>query len=202
MRTDFIYGSLFLILLIGLLGYNWPIFFWMYALVLPFILLGTYDLLQKKHALMRNFPLLGRGRYVMEFLRPKIYQYFVESDVDGKPFARIFRSIVYQRAKNVRDTAPFGTQLELYEEGYEWMNHSINALDPKSLESNPRIIVGNDQCTHPYSASLFNVSAMSFGSLSKNAVLALNGGARLGGFAHNTGEGGIAFWMPIKNGWL
>ena len=192
MRNDFIYVSLFLILVIGLLGYNWPIFFWFYALVGPFIILGLYDLFQKKHALMRNFPVLGRGRYVMEFLRPKIYQYFVESDVDGKPFARIFRSIVYQRAKNVRDTAPFGTQLELYEEGYEWMNHSINSLDPKTLEKDPRILVGNHQSSQPYSASLFNVSAMSFGSLSKNAVLALNGGAKMGGFAHNTGEGGIS----------
>jgi len=128
-----------------------------------------------------------------------MYQYFVESDTDGRPFSRIFRDIVYQRAKNVRDTSPFGTQLDVYAEGYEWMNHSIAALDHHDIDSNPRVLIGGPDCKKPYSCSLFNVSAMSFGSLSKNAIMALNGGAAIGGFAHNTGEGGISPYH-IKHG--
>ena len=141
---------------------------------------------------MRNFPVLGRARYIMEGMGPKIYQYFIESDTNGTPISRIFRSLVYQRAKNVLDTAPFGTQLDVYGEGYEWMQHSLAAFDAHELDHDPRVIVGNDQCSQPYSCSIFNVSAMSFGSLSKNAIMALNGGAKLGGFAHNTGEGGVS----------
>ncbi len=147
---------------------------------------------QTSHALMRTFPLLGRGRYWMEWLRPKIYQYFVESDIDGRPFNRTERSIVYQRAKKEVDTTPFGTQLNVYEEGYEWMNHSIAARDFSELNQDPRVLVGGPDCKQPYSASIFNVSAMSFGSLSTNAVLALNAGAKIGNFAHNTGEGGLS----------
>ena len=147
---------------------------------------------QTKHTIMRNFPVLGRTRYLMEELRPKIYQYFIESDVDGKPIDRTMRSVVYQRAKKTLDTEPFGTKKEIYEEGYEWMHHSIAAKDVKTLNGDPRVLVGGPECTQPYSASLFNISAMSYGSLSKNAVLALNGGAKIGGFAHNTGEGSIS----------
>ena len=128
----------------------------------------------------------------MEDLRPKVYQYFIESDLNGRPFNRLKRSIVYQRAKKVMDTNPFGTQLNVYEEGYEWLSHSIGAIDPHKLEFDQRILVGGPDCTQPYSASILNVSAMSFGSLSKNAVMAINGGAKVGGFAHNTGEGGIS----------
>jgi glutamate synthase domain-containing protein 2 len=141
---------------------------------------------------MRNFPLLGRMRYIMEWLRPKMYQYFVESDTDGRPYNRIDRSIVYQRAKAVVDTTPFGTQLDVYAEGYEWMNHSIAALDKSKINRSPRVIIGGSQCTQPYSCNILNVSAMSFGSLSQNAILALNGGAKIGNFAHNTGEGGVS----------
>lgn len=158
----------------------------------PIILLGLYDMTQHQHAIMRNYPIFGRGRYVMEDLRPKLYQYFIESDTNGAPISRIFRSVVYQRAKKVLDTTPFGTQLDVYEEGYEWMNHSIAALDAHQLDADPRIRVGGKDCQQPYEASLFNVSAMSFGSLSKNAIMALSGGAKIGGFAHNTGEGGVS----------
>ena len=167
-------------------------YLWLFALVGPIIVLGLIDVFQKTHALKRNFPLLGRTRYMAEWLRPKVYQYFVEPDTEGKPFSRLNRNVVYQRAKKVNDTTPFGTQLEVYNEGYEWMNHSIAALDGHDLNQDPRVLVGGKDCTQPYSASIFNVSAMSFGSLSKNAISALNGGAEMGNFAHNTGEGGIS----------
>lgn len=167
-------------------------FWWALILVVPMLIWALYDSFQPSHSITRNFPILGHGRYWAEWLRPKLYQYFIEPDTDGRPFSRIFRNIVYQRAKNVKDTTPFGTQLDVYSEGYEWMNHSIAALDHHDIESNPRVQIGGPDCLQPYSCSLYNVSAMSFGSLSKNAVMALNGGAAIGGFAHNTGEGGIA----------
>ncbi|MDA8693214.1 FMN-binding glutamate synthase family protein [Saprospiraceae bacterium] len=167
-------------------------FLWLLAVIIPLVILGLIDVFQKRQALRRNFPLLGRTRYFAEWLRPKVYQYFVEPDTDGRPFSRLDRNIVYQRAKKVNDTTPFGTQLKVYNEGYEWMNHSIAALDSHNLDANPRVKIGGKNCAQPYSASVFNVSAMSFGSLSKNAVLALNGGAAIGKFAHNTGEGGIS----------
>lgn len=175
-------------------------FFWALILIVPLLLVGIYDVFQAKHSITRNFPVVGHGRYIAEWLRPKMYQYFVESDTDGKPFSRIFRDIVYQRAKHVRDTSPFGTQLDVYAEGYEWMNHSIAALDHHDINPNPRVLIGGPDCTQPYSCSVFNVSAMSFGSLSKNAIMALNGGAAIGGFAHNTGEGGISPYHKKYNG--
>ncbi len=193
MRNEFILFSIFSILGTAALGYfvhpNW---WWLLLLFTPLVLIGFYDMFQDKHAIMRNYPIFGRGRYVMEELRPKLYQYFIESDTNGRPLSRIYRSVVYQRAKKDRDTTPFGTQLEVYEEGYEWMNHSIAALDMHDLGEAPRTTVGSKACTQPYSASLFNVSAMSFGSLSSAAIAALNGGAAIGNFAHNTGEGGVS----------
>jgi len=169
---------------------------WAFAILgLPFLALfglALYDYLQASHSITRNFPLIGRSRYLAEWLRPKLYQYFIESDTDGKPFSRIFRSIVYQRAKDAVDTAPFGTLLDVYDDGYEWMDHSIAALDHHTIDHDPRITVGGPDCLQPYECSIYNVAAMSYGSLSKNAVMALNGGAALGGFAHNTGEGGIS----------
>ncbi len=169
-----------------------PGFWWTFVVIGPLFIIGLVDMIQTKHALRRNFPLVGHTRYIAEWMRPKVYQYFVEPDFDGRPFSRIFRSIVYQRAKKVMDTAPFGTQFNVYTDGYEWMNHSIAALDHHTLDADPRVIIGGPHCAQKYSASLFNISAMSFGSLSKNAILAMNGGAKIGGFAHNTGEGGIS----------
>ena len=125
-------------------------------------------------------------------LRPEINRYFVKSNNDGKPFSRNDRSIVYQRAKGELDSLPFGTQRDVYAVGYEWINHSLAPVHPDPAVS--RVTVGGPACTQPYSASILNVSAMSYGSLSKNAVLALNAGARQGGFAHNTGEGGLSPW--------
>lgn len=192
MRNDFKYFVVISIALTSAIGYFWHSFLWVFVVLLPLIILGLYDMFQTRHALKRTFPLFGRGRYWMEWLRPKIYQYFVESDIDGRPFNRTERSIVYQRAKREVDTTPFGTQLDVYEEGYEWMNHSIAAKNFNDLNNDPRILIGGPDCKQPYSASIYNVAAMSFGSLSTNAILALNGGAKIGNFAHNTGEGGIS----------
>lgn len=193
MRNEFLIGALLTIAGVVLLGYfiN-PIWYWAFIVVGPILLLGFYDYFQTKSAIVRNFPLVGRSRFIAEWLRPKLYQYFIEPDTDGRPFSRIFRNIVYQRAKGQLDTTPFGTQLDVYEEGYEWMNHSINAIDHHDIDPDPRVLIGGPDCKQPYSCSLLNVSAMSYGSLSSAAVMALNGGASIGGFAHNTGEGGIS----------
>ncbi|MCL4155704.1 UNVERIFIED_CONTAM: hypothetical protein GTU68_052006 [Idotea baltica] len=155
--------------------------------------MGVFDLLQKKHTIRRNFPLIGRFRYVLESVRPEIMQYFVETDTEGRPLNRILRSLIYRRAKKVNDTEPFGTQMNLYHSGYEWMEHSMYAKqNPQEIGKFPRLVIGGADCKQPYSSSLLNISAMSFGSLSTNAVMALNKGAKLGNFAHNTGEGGIS----------
>lgn len=193
MRKEFvIFSSLLLIAALALsifLNKNWSVFF---AIILVFTIMGYQDMFQKKHAIRRIYPLFGRLRYVLEELRPKMYQYFIESDTDGKPINRVDRSTIYQRAKNELETIPFGTQLDVYAEGYEWMCHSAAPKAFETLNQNPRVIIGNKDCKQPYSASILNISAMSFGSLSAQAVEAMNGGAKLGGFAHNTGEGGIS----------
>ena len=163
---------------------------WFFVFFTPIFILWMYDLTQKKHTLLRNFPVLGHMRYILEFLRPEIQQYFVANDEEERPFNREIRSIVYERAKNARDTVPFGTERDILQIGYTWVLHS---LDPKHIsEVEPRITVGGDDCTKPYNASRLNISAMSFGALSANAIMALNKGAKIGGFAHNTGEGGLS----------
>ncbi|HHZ64123.1 MAG TPA: FMN-binding glutamate synthase family protein [Flavobacteriales bacterium] len=170
----------------------WPPFVWSLVLFGPIILLGAMDVLQKRSAIRNNFPVIGRIRYLLEAIRPEIMQYFVETDTEGTPVNRMFRSLIYQRAKAVTDTTPFGTKVDVYRVGYEWIEHSMYALSHDNLDFNPQVTVGGPDCTQPYSASLLNISAMSFGSLSKNAILALNKGAQIGGFAHNTGEGGVS----------
>lgn len=152
--------------------------------------LGIYDITQKKHAILRNFPVLGHMRFLLELIGPEIHQYFVENDTDGKPIDRNHRAYVYQRAKLESETHPFGTELNVEEEGYKWMEHSI--YPAKQLPEPPRVLVGGPDCKLPYSASIFNISAMSYGALSKNAVMALNLGAKAGSFFHDTGEGGIS----------
>lgn len=153
-------------------------------------LLGVHDLLQKSHAVLRNYPISGHMRFLLEEIRPEMRQYFFESEKDGMPFSRDTRAVVYQRAKMQLDKRPFGTQEDVYREGYEWMSHSV-APKPHSNEKF-RVTIGGPDCAKPYSASVFNISAMSFGALSPNAVRALNAGARKGGFAHDTGEGGVS----------
>lgn len=159
------------------------------AVSLPLSALGVRDLFQTRHSVLRNYPLVGHLRWFFEDIRPEIRQYFVESNVDGRPFHRDARSLVYERAKNVHEEQAFGTELDTYRPGYEWFTHSI-APRPKADEPF-RVTIGGPGCRRPYQMALLNVSAMSFGSLSKNAILALNLGAKLGGFAHDTGEGGL-----------
>lgn len=190
MRHLFLTGVLLISLTVMLIAIVWPPILWSWVFFGPVFLWGFYDMIQKKHAILRNFPVLGNFRYFFELIRPEIYQYFVESDTDGVPFSRAKRSVVYQRAKKVRDTVPFGTLENVYQVGYEWVNHSLKPhhLEPQAMS----VTVGGPDCTQPYACSLLNISAMSFGSLSRNATLALSAGAKIGGFAHNTGEGGIS----------
>jgi glutamate synthase domain-containing protein 2 len=192
MRKSFVLVSTITVLAIVAWSFywNWALLF--FVLVVPLIILGFTDMIQTKQSIRRNFPLFGRLRYVLEDMRPKIQQYFVESDTDGSPINRNDRSVIYQRAKKQIDTTPFGTQLNVYAEGYEWMSHSIVPLDFHTVDHHPKVLVGNKDCKQPYNASILNISAMSFGSLSSHAVEALNAGAKIGGFAHNTGEGGLS----------
>jgi glutamate synthase domain-containing protein 2 len=153
-------------------------------------LLGIHDILQTRHAVLRNYPLMAHIRFILEEIRPEIRQYFLESEKDGTPFSRDKRAIVYQRAKRALDKRPFGTQNDVYAAGYEWLDHSIA---PKPVVKEPfRVAIGGPDCKKPYSASIFNISAMSFGALSSNAIRALNIGAKKGNFAHDTGEGGYS----------
>ena len=186
---------------VGLLlfGFTWVAFNAWGPLALAclfLVLLGVRDLRQRRHAVIRNYPVIGHIRYLLEFIRPEIRQYFIESDREAVPFSRQQRSLVYQRAKGDPDKRPFGTQLDVGAIGFEWINHS---LMPTRLATHDfRVAIGGGEgaggtgCTQPYEASVFNISAMSFGSLSANAILALNGGAKKGGFAHDTGEGSIS----------
>ena len=201
MRQIFIAFSLItLILIVGLVSLLDPWYGLLFIVWLPVVIIGLADMVQKENVIKRNFPVVGRLRFLMEELRPKVHQYFVETDLNGRPFNRLDREIVYNRANGSLDTNPFGTQLDTYQEGYEWMHHSIGAVDSHKLNPHPRVRIGGPDCKQPYDASILNVSAMSYGSLSKNAVLALNGGARLGHFAQNTGEGGISQHHLEKQG--
>lgn len=167
---------------------------WAPVIVAPLVMLGIYDIFQHHHSLRRNYPLFGRGRWFMEWLRPFVRQYLIESDTDGSPINRMFRSVVYQRAKGALDTVPFGTRVDLYRDGYEWIGHSLASIDSSMVDTNLRVTIGGTACRKPYASSIFNISAMSFGALSRNAILALNRGALEGGFSHNTGEGGLSHY--------
>jgi len=192
MRKAFLVVSITILSLTGILIFVNLKFSFLLLIFIPLILMGLYDMYQSKKTIRRNFPLLGRMRYLLESIGPEMRQYFIETDLDGKPFNRLQRSLVYQRSKKEADSMPFGTQLDVYQDGYEWINHSIRAISFTNVDENPRVRIGSSQCEKPYEASLFNISAMSFGSLSKNAILALNNGAKQGGFYHNTGEGGLS----------
>ena len=161
--------------------------------------LGWRDTRQTRHSVLRNYPVIGHLRFLLEFIRPEMRQYFIESDNEAAPFSRQQRSLVYQRAKGDADKRPFGTQLDVHAQGYEWINHSMAPTEVASHDF--RIAIGAaGSCTQPYSASVFNISAMSFGALSANAILALNGGAKRGGFAHDTGEGSISQHHRVNGG--
>ena len=172
---------------------------------------GIYDVVQTKRSVLRNYPIIGHLRFMLEYIRPEMRQYFLESDTEAMPFSRSQRSLVYQRAKGDSDKRPFGTQLDVHAQGYEWMNHTVR---PSTVASHDfRVWIGGDPaansstdaheqggCTQPYHASIFNISAMSFGALSANAILALNAGAKRGGFAHDTGEGSISAHHRVHGG--
>ena len=178
------------LLLIFTLEFVWPPATWFLLLLVPYILLGLWDMHFAGHNVLRNYPVIGHLRYALEFISPEIQQYFIETNDSGRPYNRMQRNLVYARADKGLDTQPFGTQEDLTEVGYQRASHS---LAPKSADpAKTRVTVGGPQCSRPYSASRLNISAMSFGALSPNAIHALNAGARRGGFAHNTGEGGLS----------
>lgn len=189
-RTIFVTTAAVSIGGIALVGYFYPSAFYGLVVVAPLVLLGSADMLQSKRAIRRNFPVIGHVRYLFEAIRPEIQQYFVETDMEGRPFNREDRSLIYARSKGALDTLPFGTQRDVYEAGYEWINHSMMPVHSETRD--PRVMIGAGRCDKPYSASLLNISAMSFGSLSGRAIESLNKGALEGGFAHNTGEGSIS----------
>ena len=181
---------------------------WLALIVcLALVTVGIHDLRQSRHAILRNYPVIGHLRFLFEYIRPEIRQYFIESDSEATPFSRAQRSLVYQRSKGEPDNRPFGTQLDVGQQGYEWVNHS---MAPTRLPTHDfRLWIGGhpdtkplsvEPCTQPYQASVFNISALSFGSLSANAILALNKGALLGGFAHDTGEGSISSHHRVHGG--
>jgi len=172
---------------------------WQFCLLCSVLsLLGCYDLIQTKVAILRNYPVIGHLRFMLEFIRPEIRQYFIESDNEESPFSRSQRTLVYSRAKAVSDKRPFGTTLDVMAAGYQWINQSLTPTHLKTHDF--RIEIGGKDCTQKYSASIFNISAMSFGSLSANAIMALNLGAKKGGFAHDTGEGSISQYHCVHGG--
>lgn len=181
-------GTSLVILILALL-YG-PAMLWLFFVNGPFIVIGIYDLVQTENAILRDFPLIGHMRYILSRFAPMIHQYFVEDDTHGSPFTRNQRELVYLRADNKQATHPFGTELDLYNEAYEWLPHSM--YPKKKLTTHPRVKIGSDKCSKPYEAALLNISAMSYGALSANAILALSEGAKLGRFYHNSGEGSIS----------
>ncbi len=192
--TKVMWGMIVLALLViplALLASPW---WWLLEIAfVPLAALGIYDYAQPRHSILRNFPVIGHLRFLLEDMGPELHQYFVESNTDGRPFDRDTRSIVYERSKGALDAKPFGTEQDVYAEGYTYFKHSIA---PRPIAVDPvaslRVTVGGPQCAQPYSLSVLNISAMSFGALSGPAVLAMNLGARKGGFAHDTGEGGLS----------
>lgn len=170
----------------ALWGWQW---LWLLALFVPLIAVGAWDMRQTQHTLLRLYPLSAHVRWFFEWLRPFLREYLFDSDHEGRPFTHNQRALVYRRAKNVESAAAFGTEMDLHSPRYEWINHSIQA---KHLHGDPRVRVGGDACKQPYEASVLNISAMSFGSLSARAVEALNLGAKMGDFYQDTGEGGIS----------
>lgn len=168
-----------------------------FVLLALLLLVAIYDLLQRKHSILRNYPIAGHLRFLFEAIRPELQQYFIERNYDGRPYDRDTRTVIYERAKGIHGEQAFGTERDMAEPGYEWLLHTNAALDPP--DDQPRVRIGGPECTQPYDMALLNVSAMSFGALSANAIRALNGGARLGGFAHDTGEGGLTEYH-LENG--
>lgn len=193
--------SLFLLAIVSTVAsilFNFPLGYVVFIIALALTILGIVDISQKTYAVRRNYPILGNLRYLLKHFRPEIRQYFIESDSEAVPFTHGQRELVYDRAKNHNSNRPFGTIQNVYEKGYQYINHSISPVPMPNYEDF-RITIGGNQCAQPYSASIFNISAMSFGALSANAIASLNGGAKLGNFYHDTGEGSISPYH-IENG--
>lgn len=171
---------------------------WLFLVFLALVVVGIHDLRQTHHAILRNYPILGHMRFLLEYIRPEIRQYFIESETEAAPFSRAQRSLVYARAKGQSDKRPLGTQLDVQAVGYEWITHSMAPTEIASDDM--RTLVGGKDCSQPYPISLYNISAMSFGALSANAILALNKGAKMGNFAHDTGEGSISQHHLVHGG--
>ncbi|GGF64869.1 FMN-binding glutamate synthase family protein [Azorhizobium oxalatiphilum] len=197
------YSTFFVIVALALLGLLLSFtahaaWLWLFCAAMPFVAIGVFDMVQPHHSLLRNYPVIGTMRWLFEDLRPYLRQYIVEGDEEGRPYARADRSLIYARAKKEEDRQAFGTELDTYSSEYEWMTHS---LAPTPVAKEPfRVTVGGSECAKPYSAAVLNVSAMSFGSLGRNAIEALNLGAKTGGFYHDTGEGGLSPYHRIHGG--
>lgn len=196
-RNLFVISAIAGSIAIYLLSMLWPPIIYLFFILVPYIALGLYDM-GSTHNVLRNYPVLGHLRYFFEFVRPEIQQYFVQTNQSGRPFSREQRSVVYQRAKKVNDTLPFGTQRDIAEVGYDLIYHSMS---PKKIsEQYSRVIIGGPDCKKPYSASRLNISAMSFGAISPTAIEAMNKGAKLGNFAQDTGEGGLSKYHLAHGG--
>ena len=198
MRRYFYYASAIVLATIFLLLLMIGEAKWFICVIIIIAGVYLYDTLQTKHTLLKNFPVIGHFRYFFESIRPEIHQYFIASDTDELPFNRDTRSAIYARAKNHSAVQPFGTDHNLYEEGAEWVVHSLAPVEA-SVEA-AWVTIGGEECKQPYKASRLNISAMSFGALSKHAIIALNKGAKLGGFYHNTGEGGLSEYHQAGGG--
>ena len=198
MRTKFVVASIIVLALIFWLQLFFSAVLWSLVLVIPLIAVGLYDMFQHVHSVLRHFPLIGRGRWLMEFIRPYVRQYLIESDTDGTPINRMFRSIVYQRAKGDRETVPFGTRVDTYRSGYEWVNHSSspNAV----IERDPRIRFGGSDCQKPYGATTLYFCAMCFCPLSIFVISALNKGGHTGGSCHNRARTGNYTYCVSRRG--
>lgn len=198
MRNFTFYLLIIASIIIAILGYKYVWLLYGLLVTIPIVLLGIYDLVQTKHNLLRLHPIVGHFRWLFEHIRPQVHQYLVESNTDGRPFNRDDRTIVYERAKNLGGIKPFGTETDVYADDYRWINHSIT---PRPYDKELyRVLIGNHQCSQHYSSSVLNISALSFGSIGANAILALNKGAKQGDFAHDTGEGGISEYHKRHDG--
>src|SRR4249919_1375012 len=201
-RTKALWTMIVLALLVIPLAILVSPWWWLLEILfVPLVALGIWDYFQTRHSILRNYPLAGHMRFLLEGMGPELHQYLVENDTDGRPFDRDTRSVIYERAKNVGDKKPFGTEHDVYDAGYSWMSHSIA---PRPMVADPendlRVVIGGEQCAQPYAASVLNISAMSFGALGQAAVRAMNQGAKAGGFAHDTGEGGLSRYHKEAGG--
>lgn len=190
MKRIFFYSLVVSTFALVLVALRWPAFWYAFIALGPILVLALYDMIQRRHTILRNYPVIGHVRYLLEDARHHIRQYLIQGDQEGDPFTRPQRSVVYQRAKLESDVQPFGTLLDVYQPGYEWFQHSV--MPQPYIETERRVAIGGPGCSKTYEASRLNISAMSFGSLSTKALEALNGGAKRGGFYHNTGEGGLS----------